>query len=651
LRRLITYLTLILSVSMVTGQNLPDTVHIEEVHVYGLKRISDIGITRSGPDSLAMISSITAQLSDLLSAYSPVFVKSYGIGSVATASFRGTAASHTQLVWNGLSLNSPMRGSADLSLLPVMFIDNAYLLHGASSLSETSGSLGGSIHLTNNADWSKKNSLVGIAERGSYSTGRYIARIQTGSGSFRSVTRIMADQSDNTFPFYNVGVLPYRSDTLKNAGYKKMAALQEFYLLLGSKATAAGRVWVQESNRNLPPLMSFEGGSREENQKDDQFRVQVEFKKFNVKTGIHVTSGINKTTLHYFRRAPELNFINDDSFSRERSWYNRLKITFQPEPDLQFSGTAEINHHSVQAENSVRNVDYSKNRLEAGTMVHVQYKPFSHAGFFGLLRSEWYDNRLIPVIPSAGFEITVPATIPLSVKGNAARNFHKPSLNDLYWLPGGNPDLKPEEGVTADIALAAESRRKGVWTQELTGFYSVIDNWIIWQPSAAGAWYWEAANIRKVKSRGIEYHFRGRIPVRQSTIQFSGNYAFTRTTNENAVNSVDLSRGRQLIYIPKHTGNLHAALLAGAWSLRGELSYTGRRYTQSSNEWTHFENVLNPFWLTGVSLERKFDYRIADITARFNVHNLLGVNHQQILWRPMPGRHYTLMLGLAWNQL
>ena len=34
----------------------------------------------------------------------------------------------------------------------------------------------------------------------------------------------------------------------------------------------------------------------------------------------------------------------------------------------------------------------------------------------------------------------------LKLKGSTAYNYRFPSMNDLYWRPGGNPDVKPEEG-------------------------------------------------------------------------------------------------------------------------------------------------------------------------------------------------------------
>ena len=634
----------------VLSQGLRDTtIRIEEVHVVAKRLPGDIGLSRSRPDSMALVSSMTVQLSDLLAGYSPIFIKSYGNGSVATASFRGTAASHTQLIWNGINLNSPMRGSADLSLMPVIFIDDAWLLHGGSSMTETSGSLGGSIHLANKPDWSTGQNATLMVERASFNTKRYMAKIQSGKGRFRSVTRLMADRSDNNIPFYNAGVLPTRKDTLRDADYLKWAGLQEFYIRMKDEKMVAARFWLQESDRNLPQLMSYEGASRNEFQNDRQFRAQVEYRDFSKTRQVHGSSGFNRTRMHYFREAPDIKYVNDDAVSIEQSWYNRFKISMNISERWSLSSAAEMNYHRVEAENRARNNGYSHDRIEGGITLHGQWQATGKLGLFLLNRSEYYDRKWVPLVPSGGFELQLPVRMPVMLKGNISENYHKPALNDLYWMPGGNPMLKPEKGFTSDLSLAMESNTKDVWKQEITLFYSLIDNWIIWQPSANGAWYWEADNVKKVYSRGIEYQFSSQMNLGGGILRANGNYAYTRTTNENAVPSVDQSRGKQLIYIPINSGNLHLSWSYKPWTIRGETSFTGRRYTQSSNEYTHYENVLNPFWVTGCSAERIFSFAHIDLTTRIKIHNLLDVNYQQILWRPMPGRHYSLTLGMQWK--
>ena len=141
------------------AQSLQDTIKLELVLISGKRIFKNFNETRSEIDSLALAKSGTVRLSELLSQNTPIYIKAYGRGAMATASFRGTAPSHTRVTWNGLELNSPMLGMVDFSLIPVYFTDEVKLLHGSSSLSESSGALGGTILLENTPNWN--NNLSG----------------------------------------------------------------------------------------------------------------------------------------------------------------------------------------------------------------------------------------------------------------------------------------------------------------------------------------------------------------------------------------------------------------------------------------------------------------------------------------------------------
>ena len=123
------------------------TVDIERVEIAGVRPMKEIGVQRTVLDSAILRENITSSLADALSSGSTIFIKSYGRATLATASFRGTAPSHTQVTWNGMKMNSPMLGQVDFSLIPSYFVDGASIYHGASSVGITGGGLGGAITL------------------------------------------------------------------------------------------------------------------------------------------------------------------------------------------------------------------------------------------------------------------------------------------------------------------------------------------------------------------------------------------------------------------------------------------------------------------------------------------------------------------------
>lgn len=632
------------------GQSLSDTIRIREIEVLAKRKVEEAGLKITRPDSLQRASMLTTDLSELITGYSPVFIKSYGRGSSATASFRGTAATHTQIFWNGMNLNSPMRGLADLSLLPVFFTDEVFLLHGGSSMTRGSGALGGSIHLENTPDWSSTLNIEGLAETGSFHSRKGFLKVQAGGRQFQSSTRLFFDGSLNDFPFYNSGIIPHRTDTLKNAGYRKTGILQEFYYRHPNDQVSGLRVWFQQSDRDLPQLMSYQGSEREEYQKDEQFRIQYDWKKYTDGLNYQFFTGLNSTRMDYYRATPAFQFVNEDSRSNETSFLNHLRIFKKFDEKTWATASFDLNYHQVEATDNQTATGYRKDRLETSLLLNLHFKPSNRFAAFVLVRSENYDRQVVPFIPSAGLEWQLMHHSPVLLRANAARNYHKPTLNDLYWQPGGNPELLPEDGYTADVSLEGDFVfGRMAFRNELTGFLSKIENWITWQPAANGAYYWEASNVKDVLSRGIEYQFNASIDRREVRFRSGGNYAFTATSNRNAARSADESRGKQLIYIPKHKGGVYLSASWQKFTLKYDLNGVGKRFTKSNNQESDFEQVLNPYFISKITVDKQTTWNAFTFHVKFAADNLFNQNYQSILWRPMPGRFYSFSVALKYR--
>lgn len=628
----------------------PDTINIKEVRVVATGKIENAGVKITRADSMARINTLAGDLSELISGYSPVFIKSYGRGSPAVAAFRGTSSTHTSVLWNGMNLNSPMRGMADLSLLPVFFSDDIYLLHGSSSMINGTGALGGSVNMINNPDWSPGMKVNALFERGSFSTGKGYLKLSFGRDRINLNTRIFHESSQNNFTFYNSGIIPNRKDTLENADYSKSGLLQEIYYKSRNDNILALRFWYQDNRRNLPRLMSYEGSERKEYLNDEQFRGQFEWKKYSDKLNYHFFTGLSTGEMDYFRATPEFDFINEDSESRESSIVNYLKINKAIDENYHISAVVNGNYHKVSVSEKVSGNGYRKDRLEGGLMMNLQLRPSDRLKGFTLFRSEFYDQTVVCFIPAVGIEWQMNRSLPLTMLVNAGRNYNKPALNDLYWLPGGNPDLLPEEGYSGDITLSGEFKRgKSVFKNEVTAFISKIDNWIIWQPALSGAYYQEAGNVKNVLSKGVEYQFSTALELNKISFKSGGNYAYTHTANVNAVSPADKSRGKQLVYIPKHKGNIFLSTVWRKYTLRYDMNLTGRRYTSSSNQESDFEKVLSPFILGKITFDSQTDWNRFRLNIKITADNLFNTDYQNILWRPMPGRFYNLSLGIKYN--
>lgn len=633
------------------AQKLTDTISIEEVQILGDKTIEEAGTMTTHIDTLVLQMLKTQTISELLSSYSPVFIKSYGRGSTATASFRGTAPSHTQVYWNGVKINSPMTGEVDFSLFPVYFIDDMSLQHGGSSLQSGSGALGGSVLINNKPDWTDRFSIRYVQTIESFSTYKEYFNLGFGNSKIQFKTRIFSDRSKNDFPYFNYGVLPMHNAVQKNAGYSKSGFLQEVYSRFKNQSISA-KLWAYQSDRDLPQLMSFEGDVRKETQKDENLRAIVNWKYVKENIKVEWLAGLNLSLLNYFRSSTEASFVNFDSRSNEKSFTNQFNCDWTPKETLSFNWSLNTSYSTVSSFDHALKTGYDVDQLAFSLLnsVHIMLLPEWAISF--LFRSELYDGQLIGFIPSFGTEYWLDNKQLNSIKLNLSRNYHQPSLNDLYWIPGGNPKLRPEDGFSGDLAYAY-NRKKGnsAFSGQVTAFASLIDNWIVWHPADNGGYYWEANNLRKVFARGAEVQVSGQTRMANGVLfNLRGNYSYSATSNIDALPSVDESRGKQLIYIPKHKANLFAEADFRDYYLKINAPFTGKRYTSSNNVESDYEKVLNPYWLINLTLGKKIDWKYFQADVSINVENLTNADYMAILWRQMPGRYYSLTVQIQFRK-
>ncbi|MEO5906174.1 MAG: TonB-dependent receptor plug domain-containing protein, partial [Saprospiraceae bacterium] len=111
--------------------------------------LTDIGKHTDKIDSNYISHRHATNLASLLSMNTPLFIRSYGAGTLATVGIRGGNASHTQILWNGIPIRNPMLGLIDLALLPSAFIDEAEVHYGGHGAAFGSGAVGGLISLSN----------------------------------------------------------------------------------------------------------------------------------------------------------------------------------------------------------------------------------------------------------------------------------------------------------------------------------------------------------------------------------------------------------------------------------------------------------------------------------------------------------------------
>jgi iron complex outermembrane receptor protein len=228
----------------------------------------------------------------------------------------------------------------------------------------------------------------------------------------------------------------------------------------------------------------------------------------------------------------------------------------------------------------------------------------------------------------------------LVITGSLANNSHLPTLNDLYYLPGGNPNLQSEKAILAELGVSDEfSTGNSHIKSGISLFHSNIHNWIIWLPTFQG--YWEPSNIDRVISRGIEANISWEGQYKSVRYGLKGNYAFTATENRSTNSPV---YGNQLPYIPLHSANLNVNFSWSRFYLDWIWNYYSKRYTTTANSEETYSDSLYPYLMNNLQLGMKIPIKTNSLSIECKALNIFNEDYRTVLQRPMPGRNYQFVL-------
>ncbi len=639
MRKLGRHIALLLLTMVFLRVRAQDTIRLNAVEVTAEK----IGVDVLKPlvarklDTLVLQSKSTSSMADLLIQHSPVFIKTYGPGGTSTASFRGTTASHTLVLWNGFQLNAPTLGQVDFSTIPVFLADNVSLNWG-SGTSNNSGGLGGTVNIDNTNRFGDGLLLDLKQTYGSFNTLGSFITVGNYGKTFSFRVKAYRNSSDNDFEYENVATIPHQKMRQRNADFVDYGVMPELSFLFKNCVISASS-WNQWNHRNLPPIMpNVFNVNSEEWTRDNFSRNFVSFKTYWSSGSLQLKSAAFVENQRYFLLTR--NPVTDDSVTFINSENHALVLHQIANLEQQLYKTWTLKAKLQWDNERVRSNNYEgfKTRDLVSAYAAVDGEPFDCAKLSFTARYDWTDGKPMGLFPTATFSYQMPFCKALSLTLGYSHNYRNPSLNDLYWYPGGNPDLLPENGRTVDLALKY-GLQKGPFKLDLRsgGYFSNVKNWIQWMPTSYR--FWVPENVAKVYARGIENHIDAAFVKENWKITLSGNYVYTVTTDESEKAEQQGTKGKQLIYIPRHHANLFLNTQWKTWKVSYTFEYTGRRST-SYSEQQFFAYDLPSYVLHHIAIGKQ----IKKLRIELRCNNLLDTDYQNVIWRAMPGRSFEVMV-------
>ena len=665
---------LLLSPCVLMAQRLSKGLHIPEVTIYGKRPMKDIGVQKTRLDSVVLKENIALSMADILTFNSSIFVKSYGRATLSTVSFRGTSPSHTQVTWNGMRINNPMLGMTDFSMIPSYFIDDASLLHGTSSVNETGGGLGGSVKLSTQPAEADGFGLQYVQGIGSFKTFDEFLRFTYGDNHWQSSTRVVYSSSPNDYSYRNhdkkeniydenmniIGQY-YPKEKNRSGAFKDMHLLQEIYYNTRKGDRFGLNAWYIKSNRELPMLTTDYGDENdfENRQREETFRGILSWDHMCSNWKIAVKSGYIHTQMAYdYKRDAGNGILTPMTRSRSKinTFYGQSEGEYYIGKKWLFSANIAAHQHFVESrdKNIIRQdgnqaiVGYSKGRTELSGSTSVKWQPNERIGMSMVLREEMYGENWTPLIPAFFIDGVISKKGNIMFKASASRNFRFPTLNDLYFLPGGNPDLKKECGWTYDVGVSFAFGKENVYS--LTGsanwFDSHVEDWILWLPTTKG--FFSPRNIKDVHAYGVELQSDFNISLGKDwLLGLNGTFSWTPSINEGEPFSpADQSVGKQLPYVPEWSSTITGRLAWKKWSLLYKWCYYSQRYTMSSND-ISLTGKLPSYFMNNLTIERGIPLKWADLSLKGAVNNLFNEEYLSVLSRPMPGINFEFFISIT----
>lgn len=605
-----------------------DSLTYPEVRVEAYRIANAVGTQQTSTDSALLLQNQHRDLATLLQLQGNVQVRSYGPGGIATFSMRGTTAGHTQVAWMGIPINDPMLGVSDLGAMPLNGLGGIRLLSGAAAMPHHSGGIGGTIELLEHSPRVQNGITATISgEWGSFGAYAAATKVQLRKNRWWANTSFNYHEAKNNFEYADLGKLNHPTRTMEHAQMQLWGISQAIGYAINKANSLALHVRFSETDRLLPATMLM--ASTKETLWDRDIWLALRYKRAGAKSLLEATSAYIQGNQEYY---------GNDDYRYPYQYLaskNIVRYSHQLGHKLEVKTGVDVN-----IENAISDTAYAHTaawRYWQALFVSLSYTPKPWLKSQVLVREDVINGVFSPLQALGGLEVDALQWLKLSA--NVSRNFRAPSLNDLYWTPGGNRNLKNETGFLVEAGISVHKTWEK-WSVHVGANYyrTEVDNWILWVPGEGNIW--SPHNMRKVLAQGVELRLQLASQLDKVRLELHYEYDFTQSTVTQSNTPNDEAVGKQLIYTPIHSSKGHISLKWKGLTVLYGHQWTGQRFTSSDNL-----GSLPSYHIHWFSSSYALPIKRHTLQLGGVIDNLFNQEYQAIAWRPMPGRAFRITLS------
>lgn len=606
-------------------------VDLKIIEIIHTQRNSNYGAKRETYNYEYIQKQNNASLSEFLKNNSALIIKSYGLGAASNISLRGAGSSQTQILWEGVPLNSITMGEADISLIPIQNAHTITIDHSGFSTNYGSGTFGGVVELESSSRAEKHLSAALQYSQASFATRKYSANIDAGTKKFGTKTNVLYNYAQNNFPYYDY--IKKEQANRSHAEYDGYSLQQILYANWTEKIQTKAGAWYSLRHLHLPSIMGTVPFYKEY-QSDSSFKSFIDNKILLRKSTVFLKSAFLKDWQTYDKNTIKDNVSLESSYVNTMRFLNSAKYRMYLLPHITADAEIQYNYNTAEA-NNYKDLKKETNTLAASSLQYKKSRTQANIS----LRKEYNSRYPIPLLYTLGVE-QYSKNSKYSLRANAGKKFRIPTFNDLYWEQWGNPNLLPESGFMWEVGSQQtwkQTPTKKIIT-DATFFNGTIKNKILWMPQGA---LWHPMNASQVVVRGAE--------LRAVYEQLNQTYSYKFSTGidintshvlpeKNATDDIK----HQLFYVPIMSGFIQPSIAYKTWKTYLHIQYNSKRYYA-------IESALKQYATIDINVEKQI--KTDKITTNFigTIYNVTNTVYESIRSYPLPLRYAECSIQFLFN--
>ncbi len=601
-------------------------VTMEEVIVTATKtkeKRGDISNSVILMDEMDIQESSAKSLGELLANELGIDWRTYGNygGASQEVHIRGMGGDATQIFVNGVNVNSPSLGVADVAKIPLNSIERIEVVKGSGSLLYGTGAMGGTINIITKGPKRDKMDLKASAGYGSEGTyhlsaeqgmflpcdvGYYLTASRRETDGFR-------DNSDLTYSDVSLKLVYGKADILDISFYGDY--IDREYGRPGVKPPPG----TQDFYTNGEQVYSSDAQSMLDRGSDEDAHLVLEVKsnpseRLGLKVRGDYTYMKNYNLTRYY-----------DSWTGgvpgSKTWTTNKVSTIEGNIDVKpFEGSSLLlgadyrgyywKNENVDLDDNGAELSGAREKTKAhlyskGVYAEAQYRPYKYFKVLAGIRHENHSTFGFEDLPRFGlivnpFENTV-------LKFSRGKHFKAPTPNDLFWPDDGwatgNPELKPEKGWHTDATL-----EQGLYDDKLffslSYFHWDIEDKIAWAENPnyptifPGLNKWTPSNVDTFEGRGWEVGLKIG-PLRNMILSLDYTYTDAEEQKKGGPK-------RQALYTPDNQFKGVLTYWAGfGLSATATVRYVGERPYYANDTDVDPTKTLPHYWTADLKIEQR----------------------------------------------